>query len=339
VTDTQQRLAPARLWQSPGDHHRYGLVSPWCRMLSELQTTFTESTIDFWRERRAKTLHLPLTTGSISSPMGAGSDSKPVHIDLLGAPTYLADSMQFMLEYGCRLTGSETYYVMPSFRGEQTDARHLAQFFHSEAEIPGGLDDVVDVVQKYLMRLATDFLAAHEELIGEVAGTTEHVAALADGDVFRRLTFDEAAALLDGEGVEQHGGWRSLSREAELELMRRAGQFTWVTHWDHLSVPFYQAYGDAAGRTALNGDLLFGIGETVGAGERHADGDQVLRALAQHEVDPAPYGWYLDIRAAIPLRTAGFGLGVERFLLWLTDHDDIRDMQLLPRENGQVIVP
>jgi asparaginyl-tRNA synthetase len=271
--------------------------------------------------------------------MGAGSDSKPVHVNLLGAPTYLADSMQFMLEFGCRLAGADTYYVMPSFRGEDTDARHLAQFFHSEAELPGGLDDVIDVAQRYLVRLAGDFIARHEDLIASVAGTTAHVAALADGKVFRRLTFDEAVVVLDGVGVEQHDGWRSLSREGELELMRRVGQFTWVTHWDHLSVPFYQAYADEAGQLARNADLLFGIGETVGAGERHCSADQVYRALAKHEVDPEPYHWYADMRTEIPMQTSGFGLGVERFLLWLTDHDDIRDMQLLPRENGRVIVP
>lgn len=55
-------------------------------------------------------MHLPVTTGSISSPMGRGSDSLPVKVKLEGVETYLADSMQFLLEYGCRLTNKGVYY-------------------------------------------------------------------------------------------------------------------------------------------------------------------------------------------------------------------------------------
>jgi len=335
-------LVPTQLWDRIGEHHVLGLTGPWYRMLADLQTTFNELTVDFWRARKAKTLHLPITTGAISSPMGLGSDSKPVQVNLCGVPTYLADSMQFMLEYGCRLTDTASYYIMPSFRGEQTDARHLAQFFHSEAEIPGGLDDVITVVQDYLMFLASGFLAAHEDVIQQTAGSVDHVLRMAAGTEFRRITFDDAALILDGFGIEQHDSWRGLSPEGEARLMKTVGPFTWVTNWDHLAVPFYQAYDEGAGGSspvALNGDLLFGIGETVGAGERHATSDQLASALQLHDVDPAPYGWYSDIRDIKPMRTAGFGLGVERFLMWLTNHLDIRDMQLLPRENGRSINP
>lgn len=333
------RIVPASVWNHIGEHHRIALSSrPWYAMLADLQTTFNESTMDFWRARGAKTLHLPVTTGSISSPMGAGSDSMPVAVDLLGVPTYLADSMQFMLEYGCRLTSTDTYYVMPSFRGEQTSKRHLAQFFHSEAEIHGGLDDVITVVQAYLRHLAIEFLERHADQIIQTAGTVAHVEALAGDAPFHRLTFDEAASIVPA-AVEHHDGWRTLSHSGEQELMQTIGQFTWVTHWDHLAVPFYQAYADGSSNVALNGDLLFGIGETVGLGERHRTAADLRSALAQHEVAEEPYQWYVEMRELQELRTAGFGLGVERFFMWLTGHDDIRDMQIFPRENGRAITP
>ena len=69
----------------------------------------------FYEEKGIITMHLPVTTGSISSPMGRGSDSLPVKVNLEGIDTYLADSMQFLLEYGCRLNEKGVYYVMPSF--------------------------------------------------------------------------------------------------------------------------------------------------------------------------------------------------------------------------------
>lgn len=331
--------APSRVWQKGDGYHLEVLRNPWYRSVARMQNTISESTVDFWRRRNGHTLHLPVTTGSISSPMGRGSDSLPVEVDLMGSTTYLADSMQFMLEFGVRLTGRDTYYVMPSFRGEDADARHLCQFFHSEAEIAGGLDDVMGDVEQYLRALAGDLLERDADVIRDCGGDLARIEELASGRTFQRLSFDEAADLVSPAGIEEHGAWRDLTREGERLLLSKLGDFVWVTHWDHLSVPFYQAFGDADRRTASNADLLFGIGEVVGAGERHTTAEDARVALALHEVDPEPYAWYLDMRTAQPLQTGGFGLGIERLLMWLLDHDDIRDMQLLPRRNGVSIIP
>ncbi|MFJ6687017.1 asparagine synthetase A [Streptomyces werraensis] len=330
---------PSKVWENTESYHLEVLRNPWYRAVARLQNSINELTMDYWRARGGQTLHLPVTTGSISSPMGLGSDSKPVSVDLMGAPTYLADSMQFMLEFGCRLTGTDTYYVMPSFRGEDHDATHLCQFFHSEAEIVGGLDDMLETVESYLRHLAAGLVERDADIIRDCGGSIEKLAKLAGAGAFRRVTFAEAADVLNGTGVEDHGGWRTLTREGEQLLMDKLGEFLWVSHWDHLAVPFYQAFGDPEGRTALNADLLFGMGEVVGAGERHVTADQVQQALDLHEVGAESYAWYLQMRDQSPLRTSGFGLGIERFLMWVLDHKDIRDFQLLPRRNGHNIVP
>lgn len=103
-------------------------------------------------------MHLSVTTGSISSPMGKRSDSSSVKVNLEGVDTYLAYTMQFLLEYGCRLTEKGCYYIMPSFRGEKFDERHLCQFYHSEAEIPGTLEDVMNLVNEYIKYLSKKIL-------------------------------------------------------------------------------------------------------------------------------------------------------------------------------------
>lgn len=315
---------------------------PWFRLVVDLQNAVSVTTMAFWGSRGLKTMHLPITTGSISSPMGKGSDSRPVKVNLHGVETYLADSMQFMLEYGCRLSPQGTYYIMPSFRDEATDKTHLAQFFHSEAEIPGGLDDVIAVVEDYLRYLASSILDMYGEHVRSVCGTTSHIEHLATGTgAFRRLTFDEAVGILgsETESIEVgEAGWRTLTRTGEQRLLAEFGDFVWVSHWDHLSVPFYQAFAPN-GKSALNADLLFGLGEIVGAGERHATGDDVLKALRLHEVSAEAYYWYVQLKTSFPLQTSGFGLGIERFLAWVLRHDDIRDLQVLPRENGRNIIP
>ncbi|MFF4139495.1 asparagine synthetase A [Streptomyces mirabilis] len=339
MTGTYQ---PSKIWVETENYHHEVLRNPWYRLIADLQNSITELTVDFWRTRDARTVYLPVTTGSISSPMGLGSDSLPVQVDLFGQKTYLADSMQFMLELGCRITGKDTYYIMPSFRGEDIDARHLSQFFHSEAEIRGGLSDVTRVVEEYLVHLAGGVLERHGAELRAAGRGLADIETLANGGKFRTLTFEEAVKVLDGQGIHSEAGepgWRTLTHAGERLLMEKLGEFTWVTHFDHLSVPFYQAFPGGDRSKAANADLLFGIGEIVGAGERHETADELVEALDLHRVGLEPYEWYADIRRTEPLRTAGFGMGVERFLMWLLDHDDIRDLQLVPRENGKNIVP
>jgi asparaginyl-tRNA synthetase len=341
MPSSQEQVRPRALWRDPGSHFIRALEDPWFRALVTLQDAISTATAQFWSARGAKTLHLPLTTGSISSPMGLGSDSTPVRIDLHGVPTYLADSMQFLLEWGCRLNPAGAYYVMPSFRGDANDATHLSQFYHSEVEIPGGLDELIPTAEAYLVFLVEMLLAEHGDLIASIAGTTHHLeSVVAQRDGFPRLTFDDAVDTLGGdeEFIEYNGSWRNIRRAGELRLLEEYGGPVWVTHWDHLAVPFYQAFADGE-RTTRNADLLLGTCELIGAGERHENGDQIRRALELHRVPAAEYGWYMRMKDEYPMHTSGFGMGVERFLLWVLSHDDIRDMQLLPREKGVDIAP
>ncbi|MGW2831898.1 amino acid--tRNA ligase-related protein [Streptomyces sp. NPDC001286] len=315
------------------------LDDPLYTTLVDLQDLVNYETAAFWRARRVRAVHLPVTTSSISSPMGLGSDSLPVQVDLFGVPTYLADSMQFLLEYGCRIADRGCYYLMPSFRGEETDATHLSQFFHSEAEIPGGLDDVIDVADAYLRHLTEAVLREMSGPVGRIAGGVEHLTDFLAKPT-TRMTFDEAVAALDAapECFEFHDQWRTITREGERRLMQLHGPAVWLTHFDQLSVPFYQAH-DATGRKALNADLLIGPGEVVGCGERHTHADQARTALAAHGVAAEDYDWYLRLKQEKPLHTAGFGMGVERFFMWVLCHDDVRDLQLLERANGVLTTP
>ncbi|WP_327088497.1 asparagine synthetase A [Nonomuraea sp. NBC_01738] len=337
---SQPTITAPRSWAEPAKHFLTVLENPWYQRLTLFQDIIAHRTTDFWTAYGARYLNLPITTGSISSPMGRGSDSTPVKVQLEGVPTYLADSMQFMLEFGCRLAPEGAYYLMPSFRGEPADQTHLCQFFHSEAEIAGGLDTVMTVVEEYLRHLAAGLLAHGRDALLEIAGSVDHVERLAGSSALPRVTFDEAAARLgEGHVREQEPGCRSLTRAGERALMEQFGGYVWVTHMDHLSVPFYQAFDPANPARSLSADLLFGIGETVGAGERHTGVEELERALALHEVPAADYQWYVTMKERYPLRTSGFGLGIERFLLWAMKHDDIRDLALLLRFNGQQILP
>lgn len=339
-------VKPLDTWQAPHEHYLKALNDPWYKMLVLFQDAFHRATTLFWMKHDVKNIYLPVTTGSISSPMGLGSDSSPVKVNLQGVDTYLADSMQFSLEYGCRFAENGCYYVMPSFRGEDCDKTHLSQFIHSEAEVPGDLNKIMQLVEDYLRFLSLYMYENLKKEIELIAGDTEHIMkVILRSTAIDRISFDEAEYKLrfDEDCITKAPGqnWRNLTRKGEQKLMDSYGGFVWVTHWDEMTVPFYQAsiISEGKRRLALNGDLLFGIGETVGAGQRHQNTSHLLEALQRHQVDPVSYDWYIKMRDEAPMLTSGFGMGVERFFMWLLKQSDIRNFQLLLRENGLNILP
>lgn len=314
--------------------------NPWLAQLIELHDIFNHASMTFFRQRGLRAVYLPLTTHSISSPMAPGSDSSPVKVDLFGVPTYLADSMQFLLEYACRFHPGGVFYVLPSFRGESPDDRHLSQFFHAEAEIAGDQDEVMDLVEDYIRALTSAFLS---EIDHSVLHQPQRLIRLAESrNAFRRLTLDDALHILariDG-AIEQRDGVAVITPLGERFLLRKFdGEPLWLVGHAAATVPFYQAEMANDPCRTRSADLLMGIGETVGAGERHASAAATRKALERQGIDANDYAWYLEMKEAAPLRTSGFGLGVERFFLWLTGHSDIRDMQMVSRANGQRFLP
>ena len=268
--------------------------------------------------------------------MAPGSDSLPVHVELHGECTYLADSMQFHLEYLLRHGGAGVFYIMPTFRGEDPDESHLNEFFHSEAELRGDFDDVVALVSDYLHHCAAAVLSACRDGVSDAAGTVDHLERLlAQNRCYARVDFQTARRVLgdDPRFVVHNDGGRSVTRAGEFRLLSEFGSPLWLTNPDRRSVPFYQAWG--VEESAKCADLLLeGVGEVVGCGERHPDASRTLAAMAEQRVSPEPYEPYLNMKRDHPMVTSGFGLGLERFLLWVLDHDDIRDLQVFPRLKG-----
>ena len=338
-------MKPQKLWEDPTTSYLRAIDDPWMHLIASLQDRISVLSFMFFNSKKMKTLHLPITTSSISSPMGLGSDSKPVNVSLFGIDTYLADSMQFMLEYGCRIFSHGCYYIMPSFRGEACDERHLCQFYHSEAEIIGKISDVKLLIGEYITFLSENLLVDFKDDIMQATnGDVSHIVSLIEKKgIYPEITMRDAVKLLstmtnnDNYIVTHPEGFNMLTNEGEKKLIEIFNGIVWLTNFDHLAVPFYQAF--SLDGTAINADLLFGIGETVGCGERHESYSDVKKALSYHQVNGNDYDWYINLKQKYPLKTSGFGMGIERFILWLLKHDDIRDCQLLPRINGKKCVP
>lgn len=343
---TKRKLIPPKSWRNLDSHYLNAIKSDWYRVLVDLEDLINVETYNFYQTKNMKSIHLPITTGTISSPMGRGSDSLPVKVNLEGVDTYLADSMQFMLEYGCRLTSNGCYYIMPTFRGEKADSRHLCQFYHSEAEIPGNLEDVIKLVEEYIKYLTKKIVEKYGKILKEYLGDIYHLEELLSEDFqFIRMTFDEVEKYFKNkypknykDYIEYHDEWRNITKKGEKKLVDQF-KAIWICNYDDLTVPFYQAVDSKKNKKALNADLLMGIGEIVGCGQRHCDYNDVNNALIRHEVSADEYNWYITMKKVYPLQTSGFGMGTERFLMWVLKENDIRDFQICPRFNGVNILP
>ncbi|XP_076608372.1 uncharacterized protein LOC143333884 [Chaetodon auriga] len=344
---------PPHSWEDPQSHSTLAIKSQWYRNMFQIQNTLFHSTVEYFHSSCQYSYALtPLTTDTISSPMGLGSDSEPVSVNLLGQDIYLADSMQFVLEYFLRFQENlpGTYYISPSFRGEDPDATHLNQFYHVECELLGDMDNAMSIAEGYVAHLTKSMLKKHSDLILSTAGTLTHVTAMLsklDGKTpLPRVPLDQAIPMMPSadcvewvqDGQPQFG--RKLTRKGERVLIEKYGGAVWLTEMDHLGVPFYQAYVEGTGQSkAKAADLLLGLGETVGLGERHSTPEMVQDALRHHTVPEQSYKWYINMRQVKPLLTSGWGMGTERYLCWLLQHDDIRDIHIIPRMKGMKYMP
>ncbi|WP_326623447.1 asparagine synthetase A [Streptococcus pyogenes] len=290
----------------------------------------------FFKNEGISTVHLPITTSSITSPMGLGSDSLPVKISLFDVDTYLADSMQFHLEYILRLfPKSGVHYLMPTFRGEAVDHRHLSQFYHSECEIEGDLHDVMNLVDRYIKFLVSEILRECRDSIFAITKDVSHLESFIDRKI-PIITFEEACTILENEidsleyNDEHH--FYVLTDVGEKKLMEHFEGVVWVKNYPCKSVPFYQRFSTDH-LFAYNADLLLGIGETVGCGERCETYEEVVENMNYLQVDASEYSWYLEMKKTRPMKSSGFGLGVERLIAWILKCDDVRKVQLISREN------
>jgi asparaginyl-tRNA synthetase len=331
-------------WKNKDSHFTNVLNDPWYKLIFLLMGEITYAVSDYFRAHGFMPALAPITAQSVTSPMGLGSDSLPVSIELFGKQTYLMDSMQFHLEYLLRQFSDGVFYIMPTFRGEDSDARHLNEFFHIEAEFIGNLEDNIKHIESLICSCIKRVVQTNGEAVSSYTGDINHLTQLitdVEAGGLPRLKFKDAVALLGDD--ESYYGYHdgeiiSLTSKAERKLLQEYNKPLWLTHLPSIGVPFYQADSDENGYS-LCADLLMGIGETVGCGQRHKTYQQTLNALKLREVDQDAYDWYLRLKNEYPMQTSGFGIGLERLLLWILKHDDIRDTQLIVRQKGLNSIP
>jgi asparaginyl-tRNA synthetase len=303
----------------------------------------------YWSNiQKAYNVDLFMLTPSVSSPMGPGSDSEAVEIKFGNLQTYLVDSSQFGFEPILMNGLEKVYCYLPSMRGENPDKRHLNQFFHCEAEIKGPLENLKPQIEGYIKHLAKTLLDQKQILKNISANyevTIQKLENLLATKKFTEIEFDYAVDLLIKNGFSQyvnqteHG--RDISSAGELEIMKllKTNTPVWINNYDRDRVAFYQKPHKNNLAKVINSDLIFPAiletsfgGEIVGCGQRQDNAEEIYESIKRQGLSSVPYEWYINLRRQPNYSTtAGFGLGIERFIAWTLNRDDIKDVILYPR--------
>ncbi len=313
---------------------------------------------EFFQGRRYVYVHTPIVTASDCE--GAGEmfrvTTRPWNAEAKSEEEYYADDF-FGQKAGLSVSGQlegevaamafgKIYTFGPSFRAECSNTpRHVAEFWHVEPEIAfAELPDVIEVVEssiKYVVK------AVIERCPNELAffdknfenGLIDKLNRLVSED-FGVVTYTEAIEILKKADVKfefpvEWGG--DLATEHEKYLAEVAfGKPVFVTDYPKEIKSFYMKQ-NPDGKTVAATDLLApGVGEIIGGSEREADLNKLLQAMQDRGMSTAEYENYIDLRRFGSTPHGGFGLGLERLVMYVTGIENIRDVILYPRVVNKV---
>lgn len=261
--------------------------------------------------------------------------------DFFGSDAYLTVSGQLAVESHC-LSMGKVYTFGPTFRAENSHtSRHLAEFWMVEPEIAfADLNDNADLAERLLkaaigevLESCADDMAFFQQRIDNTV--LERLQGIVDSN-FERLTYSEAIDILEksGEKFEFPVSWGiDMASEHERFLAEKhIGRPVVVTDYPAEIKAFYMRMNDDGKTVAAMDVLAPGIGEIIGGSQREERLD-VLDA----RMDPAlrdELWWYRDLRRYGTVPHAGFGLGFERLLAYVTGMENVRDVIPFPRTPG-----
>ena len=309
----------------------------------------------FFQERDFVYVHTPIITGSDCE--GAGEMFQVTTLDLNSPPKTEDGSIDFTQDFfgkAANLTVSgqlngETYAMAfkniytfgPTFRAENSNTtRHAAEIWHIEPEIAfADLDDdmmLAESMLKYIIRYVLEHAPEEMAFLNQFVdkGLIERLTHVMNSD-FARVSYTEAIRLLEKNNskFDYKVSWGAdLQTEHERYLTEQVFKRpVFVYDYPKEIKAFYMKLNDDEKTVAAVDCLVPGIGEIIGGSQREDDYEKLLARIQELGLNEEDYGFYLDLRKYGSARHAGFGLGFERCVMYLTGMSNIRDVVPFPR--------
>jgi asparaginyl-tRNA synthetase len=244
---------------------------------------------------------------------------------------YLTQSWQLYAEATIASLG-KIYTIAPSFRAEKSRTRrHLTEYWHIEAEAPWcELKDILRVQEEFLTFICHK-IGTEKEVELKVHGRDPEDLLKVKPPI-DKITYDVALEKLRNVDVDLRWG-EDLNWEQEKILADMFDKPFFVTHYPKTAKAFYHKPDPTNSNVTLSADLLApeGYGEITGGGQRIDDLNQLLERINDEKLDPQEYKWYIDLRRYGSVPHSGFGMGLERVIMWICKLTHIRDAIAFPR--------
>jgi asparaginyl-tRNA synthetase len=309
----------------------------------------------FFQERGFVYAHTPIITASDAE--GAGEMFRVSTLDMLDPPKTEDGKVDFSKDFFGKETNltvsgqleaevfalafKNTYTFGPTFRAENSNtARHAAEFWMIEPEIAFAdltdnmklAEDMFKYIVNYVLENAPEEMEFFDSFVSK--GIIERLKSIVNSE-FGVITYTEAVELLkkSGEEFQYPVEWGiDLQTEHERYITEKIFQKpVFVINYPKEIKAFYMRVNDDNKTVAAMDLLVPGVGEIIGGSQREERLDVLTQKIIDNGMDPEDYWWYLELRKYGGTKHAGYGLGFERAIMYITGMSNIRDVIPFPR--------
>jgi asparaginyl-tRNA synthetase len=319
--------------------------------VTRIRNALSFATHNFFQERGFCYINTPIITASDCE--GAGQMFQVTTLkkgqepseDFFGEPTFLTVSGQLNAEIYAQAL-SDVYTFGPTFRAENSNtSRHLSEFWMIEPEMAFAdiYDDMdcaeayIKYVLKYVLEHCQEEMTFFDKFIKK--GVVEQHERVVNSD-FKRITYTEAVEILEnsGEKFEFEVSWgKDLQSEHERYLVEKHFNTPVIVVDYPKDIKAFYMRSNEDGKTVAAMDVLVpGVGEIIGGSQREERLDVLEKKIEAQGLPKEEYWWYLELRKYGTTPHAGFGVGFERLIQFVTGMENIRDVIPFPRYPGHV---
>jgi len=289
-------------------------------LILKVRSAVFEAIYEFYKKKGFYQVQAPSFTGAACE-----GGSTLFEVKYFDKKAYLTQSWQL---YGEAMIFAlqKIYTIAPSFRAEKSRTRrHLAEYWHHEMEAAWmQFEELLKFQEEFITFVAHYVAEKCEKELKELGRDIKELKELKPP--FKRMTYKEAIKKLGKE-------WGyDLTDADERKLVGEIGKPLFITHFPREMKAFYMRPDPKDPKVVLGADLLLpGVGETTGGSERIYDLKELEESIKLFGLKKEEYEWYIDLRRYGTVPHSGFGLGIERLVMWLTGAEHIMDTIPFPR--------
>ncbi len=309
------------------DHRHLWIRARKMQAIMKIKHTVMEAGREYFNRNGWWEVTPPILTGSACE-----SGAAQFEVNYFGQKAYLSQSAQLYLE-ALIYSLDKVWSLTPSFRAEKSRTRrHLAEYWHLEAEAAWyGMEDMMKVTEELISYIVSKVLEEREKELKLLKRNTKALENALETP-YPRIKYDEAIEILQKKGVAISWG-DDLGADEEKVLTESFDKPFFITHFPKEIKAFYMKLDSENPNVVLGFDMLApeGYGEIIGGSVREDNYDTLYKRILEVGLNPKEYEWYLDLRKYGTVPHSGFGLGIERTVMWIAGLEHIRDAIPFPR--------